>query len=196
MDPTFIKILHFVSEKHATQTRKDSKKSAYIIHLTEVCNLLSECGVTDTDTLAGALAHDIIEDQKVSKEELISIGGKTFAQIVMECTDDKSLSKIERKKHQLEHAKVISNSAKMIKLADKYSNTKDLLEDAPLGWSETYRKGYAIWSYCVCRNCFGVNEQLDNKLKKHFDSLFKSFGIDYTNSDDLNKILEKYYELC
>ena len=45
----------------------------------------------------------------------------------MECTDDKSLGKIERKKYQIIKAEHASNDAKLIKIGDKISNNRGLL---------------------------------------------------------------------
>jgi len=46
--------------------------------------------------------------------------------IVAEVTDDKSLSKDERKRLQVEHASHKSTEAKLVKLGDKLYNLKDL----------------------------------------------------------------------
>lgn len=53
----------------------------------------------------------------------------------MECTDNKALGKVDRKKYQIEKALKASNEAKLVKIADKISNNKGLLVQAPVGWS-------------------------------------------------------------
>jgi guanosine-3',5'-bis(diphosphate) 3'-pyrophosphohydrolase len=49
----------------------------------------------------------------------------------LECTDDKSLSKSERKKIQIKKALKATKAAKLVKMADKISNNKGLLTSAP-----------------------------------------------------------------
>ena len=53
-----------------------------------------------------------------------------------EVTDDKSLPKLERKRLQIEHAPHISHKAKLVKLADKLYNLRDLNRSTPEGWSQ------------------------------------------------------------
>ena len=59
-----------------------------------------------------------------------------FADIVNEVTDDKSLPKLERKRLQIEHAPHISQKAKLVKLADKLYNLRDLKRATAEGWSQ------------------------------------------------------------
>ena len=75
----------------------------------------------------------------------------------MECSDDKKLSKIERKREQIRHVLEASNEAKLVKIGDKLSNNIDLLKKPPAKWSEERVKGYFVWSLAVCRNMKGIN---------------------------------------
>lgn len=52
-----------------------------------------------------------------------------------EVTDDKSLPKQERKRLQIENAPHKSREAKLVKLADKLYNLRDLCNEAPEGTS-------------------------------------------------------------
>jgi len=54
--------------------------------------------------------------------------------IVAEVTDDKSLSKVQRKKHQVEAASHKTRQAKLVKLGDKLYNCRDLLTTPPPDW--------------------------------------------------------------
>ena len=58
-----------------------------------------------------------------------------YYDIVVEVTDDKSLPKAERKRLQVEHAAGISAPAKLVKLADKISNLRDVADCPPPDWS-------------------------------------------------------------
>lgn len=80
-----------------------------------------------------ALLHDTVEDTDTSIGELQAIFGQTVARIVQEVTDDKALPKQERKRQQVEHAPHASHQAKLVKLADKLYNLRDLNRCTPTG---------------------------------------------------------------
>jgi len=75
-----------------------------------------------------------IEDTATTFEELEREFGLSVANIVKECSDDKSLAKDERKRQQIEHAAHASQKAKLVKLADKLYNLSDLLQAPPPSW--------------------------------------------------------------
>lgn len=62
--------------------------------------------------------------------------GKKVASIVQEVTDDKTLPKQERKVQQVKHAPHCSHQAKLVKLADKLYNLRDLNRCTPAGASD------------------------------------------------------------
>lgn len=80
-----------------------------------------------------ALLHDTIEDTDTSAAELEAKFGPVVARIVREVTDDKSLPKQERKRQQVAHAPHCSHQAKLVKLADKLYNLRDLNRCTPVG---------------------------------------------------------------
>lgn len=80
-----------------------------------------------------ALLHDTIEDTDTSAAELEAKFGPVVARIVQEVTDDKSLPKQERKRQQVAHAPHCSHQAKLVKLADKLYNLRDLNRCTPVG---------------------------------------------------------------
>ena len=175
----------FASVKHKNQRRKDADKTPYINHPLEVAEFLSSAGITNADTLIASILHDTIEDTNTTKNELTDLFGDDVCRIVSECTDDKSLSKIQRKKLQIEHAKHASNEAKLVKLGDKWSNISSILKTPPVHWTPAEKIGYVKWCYKVCENCFGVNENVDKQLKE----LFLKFGVTNVTDNDL----EEYY---
>lgn len=83
--------------------------------------------------MQAALLHDTVEDTDTTFEELESVFGATVARIVQEVTDDRSLLKAERKRLQVEHAPHCSHQAKLVKLADKLYNLRDLNRCTPEG---------------------------------------------------------------
>lgn len=56
--------------------------------------------------------------------------------IVREVTDDKTLEKHVRKQLQIDNAANSTYKAKLVKLADKLDNLRDLQNTLPSGWSE------------------------------------------------------------
>ena len=184
-----IQAIHFSAEAHRNQRRKDSAKTPYINHPIEVMYLLSAAGVEDIDTLCAAVLHDTIEDTSVHYAYLVYAFGENVARIVMECSDDKTLPKVERKKKQIRHTHEISTAAKLVKAADKLSNVSSLASNPPSNWSKEEIDGYFCWSYVVCQGLFGYNTILDIKLRK----IFKEEGLMDINVDELQERLEVYY---
>ena len=158
--------LSFAAEAHKTQKRKDKEQTPYINHPIDVFNTLVQCGVSDSNILAAALLHDTVEDTPATFTQLRTIFDKYVEKYVVEVTNNKLLSKVERKKVQLAHAKNASNGAKLIKTADKLSNLKDLNKSPPQGWTFAQCRGYWVWSYAVLLNTKGVNTQLDELVNK------------------------------
>lgn len=85
-----------------------------------------------------AILHDTVEDTETTFEELEQHFGAKIRGIVEECSDDKALSKMERKRLQIEHAKTATPEAKLVKLADKLYNLRDLERSIPRGWTEVW----------------------------------------------------------
>lgn len=133
----YTKCMNFAAIKHRDQRRKDSKETPYINHPVGVAHILSSEGnITDLDVLMAAILHDTVEDTDTSIDEIENVFGPKIRGIVAEVTDDKSLPKQERKRLQIEHALTASREAKLVKLADKLYNLRDLQKEIPQGWTE------------------------------------------------------------
>lgn len=142
-----LRAAQFAAEKHRHQRRKDVHASPYINHPIELANVLAnEGGVSDPDVLCAALLHDTIEDTETSAEELRATFGDTITDIVLEVTDDKALSKEDRKRLQIEHAPHVSHQAKLVKLADKICNLRDIISSPPTKWSLERKQEYFDWA--------------------------------------------------
>ena len=150
----FVKTTNFAAIAHKSQKRKDPQGTPYINHPIGVCQLLCEAGITDLIVLQGALLHDTIEDTNVTFEELSLEFGQSVADLVMEVTDDKSLPWQARKDAQVSDTPFKSKNAKLIKMADKIYNLRDLDQSIPVGWSQDRVKEYFVWSKKVtdCKN--------------------------------------------
>ncbi|MCZ8257089.1 MAG: HD domain-containing protein [Polaromonas sp.] len=159
----FAKAVAFAADKHRNQRRKDAEASPYINHPIALANVLAnEGGVEDVTVLCAAVLHDTIEDTETTSEELQAIFGPKVASVVMEVTDDKSLEKSLRKQRQVEHAPHISKEAKLVKLADKISNLRDIIASPPADWSVERKQAYFEWAAKVVAGVRGVHPGLES----------------------------------
>ncbi|MGH7966858.1 MAG: HD domain-containing protein [Candidatus Binatia bacterium] len=154
--------LRFAAVKHCNQRRKGVDAAPYINHLIEVVELLARVGgITDPVVLQAAILHDTLEDTKTTPEELEAAFGQAVRHVVEEVTDDKRLPNKERKRRQIEHAPHLSARAKLVKLADKISNVREVTEVPPTDWSLARRREYLDWSERVVSGCRGSNTDLE-----------------------------------
>jgi len=158
-----IAALDFAANKHRNQRRKNADASPYINHPISLANILcNEADVTDMNVICAALLHDTVEDTETTKEELVLEFGQNICDIVMEVTDDKTIQdKYQRKQLQVEHAAHISTSAKLVKLADKISNLRDVANDPPADWGLERRREYFDWAKKVIDQLRGVHPELE-----------------------------------
>ena len=164
-----LKALAFAAHKHRDQRRKDPAASPYINHPIALAEVLAgEGGVADVEVLAAALLHDTIEDTATSHEELVNAFGSRVARIVAEVTDDKALSKSERKRLQVEHAAHLSPEAKLVKLADKICNLRDIRSSPPVGWSRKRKGEYYEWAKEVVDGVRGVSHALERAFDREY----------------------------
>ena len=153
----------FAAKKHQGQVRKDQRGSPYVTHPLIVTKTLWEIGgVRDSTTLVAAILHDTLEDTRTTPEEIRERFGGVVLAVVLEVTDDKSLEKIDRKRLQVVHAPELSLPAKLIKLGDKLTNCRDILESPPSDWPLQRRRHYIQWAADVIAKIRGVNPPLEN----------------------------------
>jgi guanosine-3',5'-bis(diphosphate) 3'-pyrophosphohydrolase len=178
----FLEALKFAAGKHRDQRRKDVLAIPYINHPIEVAYLLWHVGgVRETEILLAGLLHDTIEDTKTTPSEIEAAFGEKVLGYVLEVTDDKRLSKKERKRLQIVQAPNKSDGAKQIKLADKSANIQDIITSPPAGWDIARRNDYLNWAESVVDGVRGVNPDLE----AHFDKLLKK-GRAFLEADALN----------
>jgi guanosine-3',5'-bis(diphosphate) 3'-pyrophosphohydrolase len=159
----------FAAGKHRDQRRKDADASPYINHPLALAPVLaSEGEVTDPTVLAAALLHDTLEDTETTVEELAGAFGARVAGIVAEVTDTKWLQKGTRKRLQVSRAGRSSKAAKMVKLADKICNLRDVLASPPADWSLERKRAYFDWAKSVIDRVRGANP----RLERRFDRLY------------------------
>ena len=154
--------LDFAARKHRDQRRKDRAASPYINHPIALARVLTlEGGISDPRVLAAALLHDTIEDTRTSYPELKAAFGPRVAKTVLEVTDNKRLRRHTRKRLQVEHAATLSRDAKLVKLADKICNLRDLGIHPPVGWNKRRRRDYFDWAKQVIDGLRGTNRRLE-----------------------------------
>ena len=160
--PLFIDALAFAAHKHREQRRKNVAASPYINHPIALAHVLvSEGGVTETPVLCAAILHDTVEDTETTFAELDRRFGAEIAGIVREVTDDTSLPKARRKELQVEHAPHLSRGAKLVKLADKICNLRDVADDPPANWPHERRVEYFEWAKRVIDGLRGTHPALE-----------------------------------
>ena len=165
-----LKALAFAAHKHRDQRRKDPEASPYINHPIALADVLvNEGGVTDIEVLCAALLHDTVEDTATTPQELAQAFGARVAGIVAEVTDDTRLPKAERKRLQIEHAGALSAQAKLVKLADKISNLRDLASCPPADWPVQRRIVYFEWAKEVVDGLRGVNPRLEAAFDEAYE---------------------------
>lgn len=165
-----VRTSNFAALKHGFQKRKGNGLP-YIVHPIGVAHILAnEAQVHELVVLQAALLHDVVEDTGTSLDQVRSEFGAEVADVVAEVTDDKSLSKDARKRAQIAHAPHLSRQAKLVKLADKLYNLRDLLVTPPLGWSAPRIHGYFVWAFHVIAGLRGTNAVLESELDKVFAS--------------------------
>jgi len=164
-----LKAFDFAAVKHKDQRRKDPNKTPYINHPIGVAQIISkEANITDPDILIAAVLHDTVEDTDTTLEEIQDIFGSKIKCIVDEVSDDKHKSKEERKQAQIDKSPFASYEAKIVKLADKLYNLRDLERQTPEGWTEERVQEYFVWASKVCNGIRGVCKPLDAALDKMF----------------------------
>lgn len=166
----FARALDFAAHKHIDQRRKGVRAEPYVNHLSEVALLVAEAtGGQDAVAVIAALLHDTLEDTDASYEEIERLFGPEVVKVVAETTDDKRMSKAERKQHQIDAAPTASRRAKLVKLADKVSNLRSMAASPPADWPLTRKVEYFEWAHAVVAGLRGT----DARLEALFDRAYR-----------------------
>lgn len=165
-----IDAIAFAAHAHRAQRRKDRDATPYINHPVGLVHILSEAGIDDADVLSAAALHDYLEDccgeegQPTIAEgcDLLQrrFGPQVLAYVVA-VSDDKALPKTERKRLQVERAAHAPLGARLIKLADKTANLRDLADFPPVDWPTFRRRDYFDWAASVIAQVRGTHAGLE-----------------------------------
>lgn len=133
---------------HRYQVRKGDTPVPYVSHLLAVCSLVLEAGGNEDEAIA-ALLHDCLEDVRdevgrqygYSPENTVEhMFGEKVLKIVLELSEDKSLTWQERKDAYANSILTMSESALKVGIADKLHNARCLLVNTELVTAKTISK--------------------------------------------------------
>ncbi|NXX23503.1 MESH1 pyrophosphohydrolase, partial [Podargus strigoides] len=146
----------FAARKHKGQRRKDPEGTPFINHPigAEPRSAARPGTAPDTDT---------------TLPEIEERFGAEVRRVVEEVTDDKTLPKTERKRLQVERAPGSSPRAKLVKLADKLYNLRDLNRCTPQGWPPQRVQEYFRWAAEVVAGLRGTSPPLEAALQRLFE---------------------------
>lgn len=199
----------FAITAHIGQIRKSDKEKPKIIHPINVANILQEYNFDDNVIAAGYL-HDVIEDTKYTKEDLLKSFGEDVVSLVLGATEeDKSLSWEERKQETITKVKTLDLRHKAVVCADKISNLEDLRIIFEINEKKdfsAFKRGFdkQKWYYTGVYNSLIYNEDEKNdmfvRLKLLIDYIFYDNKHDELereifsdNIEEHNKLIKFHY---
>ncbi len=133
------KAIAFATEAHKGQFRKGTTRP-FILHPLEVGKIVASM-TEDKEVICAAILHDTIEDCEGITEQMICREfSPRVADLVLQESEDKSKTWMERKSATIEHLQVAPKEIQMIGLADKLSNMRDIDRDYPECGEELWKR--------------------------------------------------------
>jgi len=118
----------FARSRHGDQTRPAGEP--YTRHLLEVLEIIIQVGeLTDLDALRAALLHDVVEDTPTTLEQVRIRFGDRTAELVSWLTKPEPASGEDPERARIRYLDQFAtapDTARAIKLADRYSNVQRL----------------------------------------------------------------------
>tara|TARA_B110000902_G_scaffold225514_1_gene263563 strand:- start:433 stop:1032 length:600 start_codon:yes stop_codon:yes gene_type:complete len=113
---------------------------AYVTHPIRVMGLVKSV-LNDPDALAAALMHDVIEDTKITKSDIIELFGNRIGAMVVALSDPPAIeggpNRKARKASDRERLGKASAEVQTIKVADLIDNTESIVAHDPK-FAKTY----------------------------------------------------------
>ena len=204
------KAKEFAINAHKGQVRKSGKEKPMIIHPINVADILKEYNFDDNVISAGYL-HDVIEDTKYTKEDLLKEFNEDIVSLVLGASEpDKSLSWEERKLHTINSIKKLDLRHKAIICADKISNLEDLKIFFEIKGEKdfsAFKRGYEKqkWYYTEVYKSLISNEDKNysmfTRLKLLIDDVFENKKNDELerkifkgNEEEYKKLIKLHYK--
>lgn len=175
------KATEFATKAHEGQLRKGTKRP-YIVHPIEVGDIVSNM-TDDVEIICAAILHDTIEDcEGITAQLLEKEFSPRVAHLVDQESEDKSKTWMERKQNTINRLKVAPKEVKMIALADKLSNIRDINRDYPVYgdtlWERFRMKDKDVigWYYKGVRESLRDDFEGTETFKEYSDLVDKNFG--------------------
>ena len=194
-----LKALKFAIEAHNNQVRKTEVDKPIIIHPINVGNIVKSYGF-DSNVVAASYLHDVIEDTKYTKEDILEIFGDDITSLVMGNTEpDKTLSWEERKQHTIDNVKNLDLRHKAVVCADKISNLEDLriLFEKKQNYDfSAFNRGFekTKWYYENVYQSLIYNEDENQPMFKRLKELIDYIFNDIKNDDYVKNVIFKSNE--
>jgi guanosine-3',5'-bis(diphosphate) 3'-pyrophosphohydrolase len=157
-----LRAAEFAAHRHRDQRRKGGIGRPYIGHCIEVAGMIAAAvDNPGPSVIAAAILHDTVEDTETTIDEIRQEFGEEIADIVAEVTDPKGVTSAERRQRQVDKGPHYSEAAKLIKLADKISNVREIGADPPAKWSVERQQAYFAWARQVVNGIGNINTSLE-----------------------------------
>jgi len=176
--------IKFAVDKHAGQVRKGTN-IPYITHPLETMTILNAMRA-DTNLLIAGLLHDTLEDTDTSPNEILKNFNKDVVELVAEHTEDKTKSWDQRKKYEIKELEQASKRVKMLVMADKVSNLRNMFLDyCELGdefWSRfNAPKTKQAWYYSKLIDALVDLQVFDDTAKTYWEmvDLYKDIFVTF-----------------
>ena len=170
----------YATAAHAAvgQKRKYSGKP-YIVHPQAVMGILSKNGFHhDTELLAAAYLHDVVEDTAVTIDDIFREFGCDVGNLVAEVTDvskPEDGNRATRKALDREHLTKASARGQTLKYADMLHNGKDIMANDP---------DFAIVYMNEMRVLLGMLTKGDEKLRDYVKYMVDEFFHIYNTREE------------
>lgn len=171
----YIRTYAFAARAHRGQTMPGTELP-YVMHLsfvsTEIIAALSaEKGYDENFALQCALLHDVIEDTKVTYDQVKEEFGEAVADAVLALSKDKTIAKHLRMTDSLRRIRQRPREVWMVKLADRISN----LLPPPSHWAKERIARYREEAVEILDSLGDASELLSRRLGRRIDE-YKAYS--------------------
>ena len=125
------------TKAHQGQYRRSSNEP-YIVHPLRVASIIYD-STGDLRLATAGVCHDILEDTKITEDDLAAATNYDIVQLVKSVTKDNKLPKPEKEKEFLNRYRNAQLDTVILKLADRVDNVRDLKLQ-----SQTFRERYTL----------------------------------------------------
>lgn len=171
----------FATRAHEGQVRKGTSRP-FILHPLEVGKIVASM-TEDEEVISAAILHDTIEDcEDVTEEMLQGRFTERVVNLVVQESEDKSKTWMERKSATIAHLKVAPREIQMIGLADKLSNMRDIDRDYPECGEELWNrfrmkdKNVIGWYYKSIKDSLKDSMAGTEAYREYCELVAKNFG--------------------